>query len=137
MKRHLISASGWMRGRCPAGAGAAPAGMLAHRRARHRDYYDAPAQRQIAAPSVCTTFALSSEKKGTCGSPTQHIRGIVIVSGKYLTQRQFSHFAVKTFSGTGARAVRGCWRKTEIPLEILRDERWSPSLSTHYNYIFN
>lgn len=112
MKRHLISASGRMRGRCPAGAGAAPAGMLAHGRAAGTVIIMMPpAQRQIAGPSVCTTFALASEKEGTCGSPTQHIRGIVIVSGKYLTNRQFSHFAVKTFSGTGARAVRGCWRK--------------------------
>lgn len=83
--------------------------------------------------SVWTTFAL--EKNKTCPIPTQHIKGIVIVSGfhasaKYLTLRHFSHFGMKKLLGTGARTVRGCcWEEirklAKHSLRLSREILWS------------
>lgn len=74
------------------------AAMLAHKRARYREYYDAPAQCQIAILQCGQPLLLPLKITRTI--PTQHIKGIVIISGfhapaKYLTLRHFSHFGMK------------------------------------------
>lgn len=107
-----------------------------------------PDSGSVSVDNLCSCLFFFSFWKRTSATPTQHIKTRkekgFHASAKYLTLRHFSHFAMKTFSGTGTRAVRG-WKDIHQLAstrsdwaEILCGKEWSRACARiTTNYIFN
>lgn len=102
-----------------------PAGMLARRPGQDRQYYDAPAQRQIAE-TQCGQPLLFPLKNNMRSTPPEPITGILIIREHSVCQRNTWLWDISVISAREPSRYRSAYRSASLPTLAL--------LWTHRSY---